>query len=234
MAGRNEEARVIWSNIDTLHRSERLDGHHGVASVVIDGSITLVYMPQAEGRLVVASADQPCVDDVVTRIEGDVLHVGRVHGQRRRRRAAGWTGVLELLCQAFGYKHQQQDCDIAPVLVGLGQSFAPNIVHNGSGAVHLAGIKQHDVDVEICGSASVEASGEVDYLQVVISGSGSFRGRDLRSLDASLVIAGSGSIKVEAKNRVRSNISGSGSITVFGAPAETTKKISGSGRVKYA
>lgn len=234
MAREVGKARVLWSQIDSLHRSERAKGGKPVTSVVIDGSITMVYRPQAESRLVVASAAPQCVSEVITRRDGQVLHVARVHDYRARGLATGWAWVGSCLRLLFGGKRQVNQAHVAPVVIAIGQDFAPNIVHNGSGSVHLADLKQHDVDVEIAGSASVEATGEVEYLQVVISGAGSFKGRHLKSLDASLAIAGSGSIKVEAKQKVRSNISGSGSITVFGAPAEKAKKISGSGQVNYA
>lgn len=227
-------ARVLWSQIDSLYRSERAEGGKPVTSVVIDGSITMVYRPQAESRLVVASSALHCVNEVITRREGQVLHVSRVHDYRARGRVAGWGWVADCLGLLFGGKRQIDQAHDAPVVIGLGQDFAPNIVHNGSGSVHLTDLKQHDVDVEIAGSASVEVTGEVEYLQVVISGAGSFKGRHLKSLDASLAIAGSGFIRVEAKHKVRSTISGSGSITVFGAPAEKAKKISGSGQVNYA
>lgn len=228
------KAHDLWSNIDSLHSSERSVGDLPVTSVVIDGSITVVYKPQTLSRLVVASAKMACVNDVVTRVADQVLYVSRVDSDRSCRRSSGWGMVVDLLKLAFGIKQPVDQSCYAPVVVGLAQSFAPNVVHNGSGDVHLSQVDQHNVDVEIAGSASVEVNGKVDYVQVVISGSGSFKGRHLKSMDASLVIAGSGSIKVEAINRVRSKISGSGSITVFGGPVDKTKSISGSGQVKYA
>lgn len=226
--------RALWSTIESLHRSERSVGEMPVTSVVIDGSITVVYKPQADSRLVVASAKMPCVNDVVTRVAGQVLYVSRVHSDRPRSCQSRWGRVTNILKMAFGVKQRFDQSDYAPVVVGLTQHFAPDIVHNGSGEVHLSQVDQHNVDVEISGSACVEVDGRVDYVQVVICGSGSFKGRHLKSQDASLVIAGSGDIKVEATNRVRSKISGSGSITVFGAPADKAKSVSGSGQVKYA
>lgn len=227
-------SHALWSTIESSPRSERSVGDMPVTSVVIDGSITVVYKPQADSRLVVASSKMPCVNDVVTRVSGQVLYVSREHSERPRKIPSGWGRAVHLLKVAFGVKQRFDQTDYAPVVVGLTQNFAPNIVHNGSGDVLLSQVDQHNVDVEIAGSANVQVDGKVDYVQVVISGSGSFKGRHLKSLDASLVIAGSGAIKVEASNRVRSKISGSGSITVFGAPADKAKSVSGSGQVKYA
>lgn len=226
-------AQAIWSGIDAQPRSERPIGDLPVNTVVIDGAITVVYTPQDQGRLVVSGSEMHCVNDVSTRIDGQVLYVSRVDSPRPRVNRKGWGRLVDLLQIAFGFRQDADRQAYPPVYVGLTQRFAPNVVHNGSGDVHLASLEQHNVDVEIAGLASVEVSGRVDFVQVVISGSGSFKGKHLKSNDASLVIAGSGAIKVEATSKVRSKISGSGSIIVLGSPPDRTKSVSGSGHVSY-
>ena len=229
-----DATRSVWKRIDSLEQSERSGGERPYNSLVVDGAVTVVFMPQLANRVVVAGSTLQDTDSIQTRACGDALLISRTHVDEARLGRGGWGWFSDQLKTILGWRQREEDCQQYEVIVGVGQRFAPNIVHSGSGSVYLANLDQHHIDVEIAGSASVLAHGRVRHLQVVILGSGEFGGRDLESLDASLAIQGSGSIKVEAQKSVRSTVAGSGAITVFGSPASKEKSISGSGSVKYA
>ena len=91
------KANDLWADIESLHSSERFVGDLPVTSVVIDGSITVVYKPQDVSRLVVASASQriSLLTGIVTRQPGH-LPPFPTEVQRRLRS----SGLVELPVKA--------------------------------------------------------------------------------------------------------------------------------------
>ena len=84
----------------------------------------------------------------------------------------------------------------------------------------------------ISGSGSLEADGSVDRVEAVISGSGSFAGRELATDDASAAVSGSGSIRVSVATSLEARVSGSGSATYYGNPVRVDSRVSGSGSIE--
>lgn len=230
--------RRLWDEIDRMERSERSVSLMPFTNIVVDGAVDLVFAPCVENRLVVASSSMGTAERVMTRMSDGVLYIdgpndGDIVGARMAQRSI-WSSALAFLRAMFGFASVDQSCK-APckIVVGLSQEYAPNIIHKGVGKVSLSQLHQSDIDLEAAGAVTFEADGVVQDLQLVISGTGAFECKDLSTSKASLMIDGTGSIKVEALERVRSHISGTGSITVSGQPAMKAKTISGTGQVRY-
>ncbi len=85
--------------------------------------------------------------------------------------------------------------------------------------------------IDISGSGEVSAEGADDDLDVTISGSGRFRGDNLKSKRASVDISGSGNAVVASRDTLDATISGSGSVEYVGDP-QVRQNISGSGSVR--
>ena len=119
-----------------------------------------------------------------------------------------------------------------PLLVEVQLPRLRHFALDGSADARLSGIRGERLGVELNGSGDIEASGEVDELEVEVNGSGD---ADLGSLWAKHVEAelnGSGDIDVAASEELRAEINGSGDIRYRGAPAKLRSEVNGSGDVE--
>jgi hypothetical protein len=99
----------------------------------------------------------------------------------------------------------------------------------GSGSVE-GEINVDAVAASIDGSGGVSLNGVTRAAQFEIDGSGDVEAADLSSIDARVVIRGSGSVTLQATGTLDVGISGSGSVHYRGG-AKVTVRDSGSGRV---
>lgn len=121
---------------------------------------------------------------------------------------------------------------------------------SGSGSIKSAGIKAKELTVTISGSGNADLkvnatqlssiiaghgefklSGEVEALNVSISGSGECDAMNLQCKTANIDISGSGKAEVHVTDKMNISIAGSGKVFYMGKP-EIEQTISGSGSVK--
>jgi hypothetical protein len=100
----------------------------------------------------------------------------------------------------------------------------------GSGGAWIDALATGSVDVEIFGSGDVELSGEVDQQDIGISGSGDYRGGDLRGEMAEVTINGSGDVTVWVTESLDARSNGSGTLNYYGDP-QTSFSRSSSGEI---
>ena len=100
----------------------------------------------------------------------------------------------------------------------------------GSGSITVNGITANACTVAISGSGSITTSGTADNQQVTGSGSGSYKGENLQSKNATVNLSASGQAFVRVSDALDASVSGSGSIRYIGDPI-VNKTESGSGRV---
>jgi hypothetical protein len=104
-----------------------------------------------------------------------------------------------------------------------------DLLISGSGSINVK-TDTPSLNAIISGSGSITVSGYADVLFQKILGSGSFKGFALETIDAEVIISGSGSSEVFVTDFLDVNISGSGSVYYIGAPV-INSNISGSGRI---
>lgn len=100
---------------------------------------------------------------------------------------------------------------------------------SGSGGIKMGFARLNNVYVKISGSGSIKLNGTASTVETRISGSGGADCREVIADDASVHISGSGSARVFANRSVEGSISGSGSVTYYGAASNVSKHVSGSG-----
>jgi len=101
---------------------------------------------------------------------------------------------------------------------------------SGAGNTSLIDVLLGTCEVNLSGAGSINASGEVNDLDIDISGAGSFSGKDLKSNSTSASISGVGSASLWVVNDLAANISGVGSVNYYGSPS-VQKNVSGLGSV---
>ena len=90
----------------------------------------------------------------------------------------------------------------------------------GSGSLSLGTVNGNELNVSVNGSGSVNASGNVRNLVANTHGSGSAQLSSVKSLSADLASYGSGSVYAAVSQNVNAQSNGSGSVTVYGNPAQ--------------
>jgi len=105
------------------------------------------------------------------------------------------------------------------------------VVASGSGAVSVSGLELSSVVVDLSGSGNVQLAGTATGQRLTVSGSGDFIGSDLATRQTEVEVSGSGNAQVNATDRLTAQVSGSGTITYTGNPAQVDKDSSGSGDI---
>jgi len=101
----------------------------------------------------------------------------------------------------------------------------------GSGGIFVTQVNAATLAVSLSGSGRASLSGTVGSQTVSLSGSGALRAFDLRSRNATIDVAGSGSARVWVEENLNVTISGSGSVRYRGEP-NVRQSIIGSGFVR--
>lgn len=99
----------------------------------------------------------------------------------------------------------------------------------GSGDIQVQ-VNAPEVDAKITGSGDINISGKTRKVEIDVLGSGDFKGKDLKSEQAEIKIAGSGDAWVYASINLDVKIFGSGNVYYGGNP-KTQSKIAGSGKL---
>jgi hypothetical protein len=100
-----------------------------------------------------------------------------------------------------------------------------NLSLAGSGSLRMGKVSAESLNVKVRGSGELQASGTVARLNANVVGSGDARLKDVSSEHAELSTTGSGDITAQVGQSLIAQTTGSGSITVYGNPAQ--RNISG-------
>ncbi|KAF2519206.1 DUF2807 domain-containing protein [Flavobacterium salilacus subsp. salilacus] len=123
-------------------------------------------------------------------------------------------------------------------LVGSGEivgknTFTNNIIVrlDGAGSIDVK-VKAEKAEAIVLGSGNIKLNGRTDSLACKVVGSGNIDAHYLRSYTVNATISGPGTIEAESNKAIKGRISGSGTITFTGDPAEQDFKKIGSGEFK--
>jgi hypothetical protein len=103
----------------------------------------------------------------------------------------------------------------------------------GSGSMTLSGINGDSLNLNVSGSGSIVASGQVNTVNVAIRGSGDV---DVRAVHADALhasVRGSGDLHGYASNAAIVDVAGSGDVQISGKPSTKIVHRSGSGDVSF-
>ena len=103
-----------------------------------------------------------------------------------------------------------------------------NLTVDGSGSITVAEAVTTDLTVRVDGSGGVSIDGTASDQDIEMRGSGDYDAPDLESVDATIVLFGSGMADMRVSGTLDAVIDGSGEVAYSGDP-RVTKKISGSG-----
>lgn len=102
---------------------------------------------------------------------------------------------------------------------------------DGSGDIDIKEMSSEEFSVDIDGSGSIRATGNVNKLGIFVYGSGSVKFFDLIANDVFAKLDGSGDINVTANSTLNAEIDGSGDIRYKGSCKVVNSEVSGSGAI---
>lgn len=118
-----------------------------------------------------------------------------------------------------------------PLKIILHTSNIKKIITHGTGNI-IGEYVGKKLRVRSSGTGEVEFTGNIETLEVSISGTGKFNGRDLYSKEAILVISGTSNAEIYATESAEISVSGIGNVKVYGAPSEFEQHVSGIGKIE--
>ena len=105
---------------------------------------------------------------------------------------------------------------------------------SGSNQIHAEGFAGGPLAISLNGSNNAVLAGQVAALTSVMSGANHLMARQLMADSANITLNGSGDAAVEASQQIVADISGAGSITIYGNPKERSTQVNGAGRIAFA
>ncbi len=101
----------------------------------------------------------------------------------------------------------------------------------GGGKLTLDKLQQDDLEVEIAGAGTIQASGAVDKFKIEIAGSGNADFAAVVAREAGVEIGGSGTADIAPSDMAKVEIAGSGDVNLHSNPRHLDTEIAGSGRI---
>ena len=234
----------ISSPAARLVRSESRSVGAAVTVVDLSGPINLTLTQGATPSLRV-SGEQRLLQNVETRVEGNVLHIGTTGMLFHHREPLQVDVVLPTLDKIDLDGSGESTINgfsgktLALTMRGSGsvsfngrfQQIAASA--SGSGDLTLNGGNSDSVTLNMIGSGRLEASGSSKTLVAVLTGSGDLDAEHLATDTVQLTLQGSGSADVFAKLGAELTLRGSGDIRVYGNPERRNERHNGSGNVTW-
>jgi hypothetical protein len=113
---------------------------------------------------------------------------------------------------------------------------SPNVTDisaSGSNQVDGEGLSGGPLSISLNGSNNAVLTGNVSALTAHMSGANHLSARQLAADSANITISGSGHAAVDARQQIVAEISGAGSISVYGNPKARSTQVNGAGKITF-
>ena len=103
---------------------------------------------------------------------------------------------------------------------------------HGAGDIDISGFTGSSFSFNLSGAGNLTMDGEVDDLEVRVSGAGNIDTRKLEAQNVEVSISGAGNAKVYASNSLNGRVSGVGNLSYYGDPEHKKTQVSGLGHIR--
>lgn len=236
--------RVATAAPATTTETRPLDAR--VVRVKIDGVVDL-HVRQGRPASLVLSGDPGAIAKMTTLQNGDTLVIGTdAHAARMGRKngvraeivmpnlrevssdSVGMTEIKgfrgdELKLSLDGAGSMDVNVDFRIISASLG----------GVGGMKLAGVNSERITLDLQGAGYVTLTGRSQVLKAELGGLGSLDARQFVAETVMLELSGLGNATVTAHQSANLNLSGMGSVTVYGKPLNRRVSVDGLGKVSW-
>jgi hypothetical protein len=173
--------------------------------ISIAGGFDLIVLEQGDTEKVTMEVSGIDPDKITTEVEGNTLKIGMKRGN--------WYDFKAKITVYYRNIHEianSGSTDIVAKSVIKGNSF--EFASSGSGDFKGT-FDVKSLEIAISGSSDMVLKGQADVQEIAISGSGDVNAAELSGSSADVAISGSGDVKLGVKGKVKTAVSGSGTVT---------------------
>jgi hypothetical protein len=186
-----------------------------------------VIVRQGKTASVKIEADDNLLPQLTTEVEGDTLILE--NGESNYSERVRPTSAVKVTITVTELKEISLASAGSLEVIGVkGGDFELKL--SGAGDVRLTEVEFDSFVVTLSGMGEIVVDGKAERLKLTISGLGDFKGADLQTMTADVLISGAGDATVRVEEELTARVSGAGSVGYYGSP-EVTKTISGAGNV---
>jgi hypothetical protein len=236
--------RMATAAPDSITETRPLDAR--VVRIKIDGMVDL-HVRQGTPASLILSGDPRWIARLTTLQSGDTINIGTgMHGTRMERKngvraeivlpnlrevsseSVGMTDItgfkgdeLELSLDGAGAMNVNADFRILSASL------------SGVGSMKLAGMNSERITLDLQGAGYVTLMGRSQSLRAELGGLGNLDARQLAADEVTLELSGLGNATITAHQSTNLNLSGMGSVTVYGKPLNRRVSVDGLGKVSW-
>lgn len=236
--------RLATAAPETITETRPLDAR--VVRIKIDGVVDL-RVRQGNPASLVLSGDPRWITKMTTLQSGDTVVIStETHEVRMQRvnavradlvlpnlrevssesvgstEVSGFRGEeLELSLDGAGSMNVNADFRIINASLG------------GVGSMKLAGMNSERITLDLQGAGYVTLTGRTQFLKADLAGLGSLDARQFTADAVTLALSGLGNATITANQSANLNLSGMGSVTVYGKPLNRRVSVDGLGKVSW-
>lgn len=215
-----------------------------VVRVKVDGAVDL-YIRQGGQPSLTLTGESRYLPRTITSQNGDTLNIDTdVRGHVRRgalRAELVLPALREVTSESLGstevsgFSGDQLDL----TLDGAGSmKIASNYRHvraslGGVGSMQLQGVNGDGVELNLHGAGYIALSGRAKWLKADLGGLGNLDAQQCTADDVDIDLSGLGNARVTARQNANLNLSGMGSVTVYGKPQNRKVAVDGLGKVSW-
>lgn len=236
--------RAAASGEETVTETRPVDAR--AVRVKLGGAIDLTLRQGSVPNLVI-SGDKRWLDKATVSQRGDTLDIGtemrgfKMHGKRALRAELTLPNLREVSSESVGrtdirgFSGDELDlslegagamkvnCNYRMVSASLG----------GVGSMHIEGADAEGVDLNLHGAGHVTLRGRSKWLKATLGGLGGLDAQHFQADTVDLDLNGLGNASVSARENANLNLSGMGSVTVYGKPPNRSVSVDGLGKISW-
>lgn len=211
-----EEVEMASTNWSDLRGFDRVDLKGGYKVVIHPGADSYV---EAEGP-------EEALQHLKAHMDGGELHV-KMEEQWFKRFNEKIT--LHIYADELSSIDVSGAVDMRSETVLKGESLDIDV--SGAGKINL-NVEVNELDAEISGAGQYIMAGTAREASFETSGAGEVKAFDLVCESVEVEISGAGSAQVHATQKLKTQISGAGSVVYDGDPSQIDQRVSGAGSVR--
>jgi len=238
-------ARLASAAPETASETRSIDAR--VVRVLLDGAVDL-RIRQGSTAVLVLSGDPRWLARLTVRQSGDTINIGGSDGARGLRLVQDpvraelvLPRLREVSSEGLGTTEISgfSGDELALALDGAGAMNA-NVNYRfvraslgGVGSMRLAGLQSERIELDLHGAGHITLAGQSKALKAELSGLGGLDARQFALENVWLDLSGLGNATVTVNGSANLNLSGLGSVTVYGKPLNRKVSVDGLGKVSW-
>ena len=227
---------------DYARESRRIDAR--VVRVRLDGAVNL-QIRQGAAPALTLSGERRWLPKTTTTQNGDTLSIGtELQGRLRMgflQAELTLPALREVTSESLGSTEVTgfSGEELTLTLDGAGSMRVAShyrlvrVNLGGIGSMRLDGLDGDGVDLNLQGAGVVTLNGRARWLKAELGGLGSLDAQQFNADNVDIDLSGLGNARVTARQNASLNLSGLGSVTVYGKPLNRKVAVDGLGKVSW-